>query len=33
MPERSKDWIKQAKRDLNSARSQAENGFFEWRVL
>ena len=30
MPERSKDWIKQAWRDLDSARAQMEDGFFEW---
>ena len=30
MPERSGDWIRQAKRDLESAKSQLENGFFEW---
>lgn len=30
MPERSKDWIKQAQRDLDSARSQMKDGFFEW---
>ena len=30
MPERSKDRLRQAERDLESARSQHENGFFEW---
>jgi len=30
MPERSRDWIKQAWRDLDSARAQMEDGFFEW---
>lgn len=30
MPERSKDWFKQAKRDLESAKNQREDGFFEW---
>lgn len=30
MPERSKDWLKQAKRDLESAKNQREDGFFEW---
>jgi HEPN domain-containing protein len=30
MPERSKEWIKQAWRDLDSAKAQMENGFFEW---
>ena len=30
MPERSKDWIKQAWRDLVSAKAQMEGGFFEW---
>ena len=30
MPERSKDWSKQAWRDLDSARVQMEDGFFEW---
>jgi len=30
MPERSGDWIRQATRDLASARSQKEAGFHEW---
>jgi HEPN domain-containing protein len=30
MPERSGDWIRQAARDLESARSQKEAGFHEW---
>lgn len=30
MPERSEDWLVQARRDLESARWQAEGGFFEW---
>jgi len=30
MPERSEDWIRQAQRDLKSARSQMENKFYEW---
>jgi HEPN domain-containing protein len=30
MPERSQDWFRQAKRDLESAKTQLENGFFEW---
>lgn len=30
MAERSKDWYKQAQRDLDSARSQLKSGFFEW---
>ena len=30
MPERSKDWIRQAERDLDSARSQLKDEFFEW---
>ena len=30
MPERSKDWIRQALRDLESARSQRSAGFHEW---
>jgi len=28
--ERSKDWIRQAERDLESARAQKEDGFYEW---
>jgi len=28
--ERSKDWIKQAERDLESAQAQKEDGFYEW---
>lgn len=30
MPERSQDWYKQAQRDLESARTQAREEFFEW---
>lgn len=30
MPERSQDWFRQAKRDLESAKIQLENAFFEW---
>lgn len=30
MVERSADWIRQAKRDLESARAQKKDGFFEW---
>ena len=30
MPERSKDWIRQAQRDMDSARSQLRDEFFEW---
>ena len=30
MPERSKDWIRQAQRDMDSARSQLRDKFFEW---
>ncbi|OGX30616.1 MAG: DNA-binding protein [Omnitrophica WOR_2 bacterium RIFCSPHIGHO2_02_FULL_46_37] len=30
MPERSSDWFKQAARDLESAKAQAKDGFFEW---
>jgi HEPN domain-containing protein len=30
MAERSKDWIKQAERDLASAKAQKKDGFFEW---
>lgn len=30
MPERSEDWLAQARRDLESARWQTEGGFFEW---
>lgn len=30
MPERSADWYKQAERDLESAKSQLKDGFFEW---
>lgn len=30
MPERSRDWARQAKRDLGSAKIQLENDFFEW---
>lgn len=30
MPERSTDWIKQAERDIESARAQMKDEFFEW---
>lgn len=30
MPERSADWIKQAKRDLEMAKAARESGFYEW---
>jgi len=30
MPERSADWIRQAERDLESAKAQRRDGFFEW---
>ena len=30
MPERSRDWARQAKRDLECAKGQMEKGFFEW---
>ncbi len=30
MPERSSDWMRQAERDLASARIQSVNGFHEW---
>jgi len=30
MPERSTDWMRQALRDLESARSQKRAGFHEW---
>ena len=30
MPERSRDWLDQAHRDLASARWSLEGGFFEW---
>ena len=30
MPERSQDWFKQAERDLDSAKTQMAQGFFEW---
>lgn len=30
MPERSKDWINQAKSDLNAAESLLDGGSFEW---
>lgn len=30
MSERSKDWIRQAERDLESAKEQMKTGFFEW---
>jgi len=33
MPERSKDWIKQAWRDLDSAKAQMEDGFLNGPVL
>jgi HEPN domain-containing protein len=30
MPERSADWIQQASRDLESAKAQMKDGFYEW---
>ena len=30
MPERSADWMKQALRDLESAKAQKQDEFFEW---
>lgn len=30
MPERSKDWMRQAERDLDSAKAQQRDGFYEW---
>lgn len=30
MSERSSDWLKQAVRDLKSAKAQSKDGFFEW---
>jgi amidophosphoribosyltransferase len=30
MPERSADWMRQAKRDLESSRAQSRDGFHEW---
>jgi len=30
MPERSNDWLRQAERDLKSAKAQKKDGFFEW---
>lgn len=30
MPDRSADWLKQAKRDLENARWEVEGGFYEW---
>jgi HEPN domain-containing protein len=30
MPERSQDWFRQAKRDLESAKIQLKNSFCEW---
>lgn len=30
MPERSADWLKQAKRDLEVAKAQMKTEFFEW---
>ncbi|MCL6557381.1 MAG: HEPN domain-containing protein [Firmicutes bacterium] len=30
MPERSKDWLNQAQRDLDSAAVMMQNGIFEW---
>ena len=30
MPERSKDWLNQASRDLASAEAMLASGFFEW---
>jgi HEPN domain-containing protein len=30
MAERSRDWLSQAKRDLESAKSQRKEGYYEW---
>lgn len=30
MAERSRDWMDQARRDLESARWQAQGGYYEW---
>jgi HEPN domain-containing protein len=30
MPNRAADWLKQAKRDWNHAKSDLETGYFEW---
>jgi len=30
MPERSRDWIKQSKRDLEMAEKAMRDGFYEW---
>ena len=30
MPERSQDWLMQAKRDIESAIAQKRDGFYEW---
>ncbi len=30
MPERSSDWFRQAKRDLETAKTLLKNSFFEW---
>ena len=30
MPERSQDWVKQAKRDLSLAETVKRDGFYEW---
>lgn len=30
MPDRSADWLAQARRDLASARDQADHGYYEW---
>jgi len=30
MPERSKDWISQARRDLENAEYEMKGGFYEW---
>ena len=30
MPERSRDWYDQAKRDLETARWEVQGGFYEW---
>jgi HEPN domain-containing protein len=30
MSDRSRDWLRQEQRDLDSARAQKQDGFFEW---
>jgi HEPN domain-containing protein len=30
MPERSRDWMRQAKRDMEMAKKAMEDGFYEW---